>query len=173
MNMGRILNPLKRQIGLMIGRGIINLIDATREIQLAQVEMLFDETHDDVERFTDYGFASNPPKKSEAIVLSLGGVRSHNVIIATHNRQFQLKLLESGEVAIYDDLGQKVHLERDGISIETPFKLRVDAPNTQWVGNIEIDGQLNANDVLAQGISLKSHMHIQVKTGTDKSGLPE
>lgn len=47
-------------------------------------------------------------------------------------------------------------------------------------GDVEIDGALAVSkkvsaeeDVTAAGISLKSHVHSAVKTGTDKSGAPQ
>ena len=169
----KLLEPLKRKISLMLSRAIINLIDDSNEIQLAQISLLAGETRDDAEVFGNYGFASNPPSKSEAIVGSIGGARSHSVILAIANREFRLKLLETGEVAIHDDQGQKVHLKRDGIEITTPQKLTINAPNCDWNGDINHNGIIHTNDVLAGNVSLKNHKHLLVKTGTDKSGVPE
>jgi phage gp45-like len=43
---------------------------------------------------------------------------SHPIVLVVGDRRYRLKNLQDGEVAIYDDLGQKVHLTRDGIRVD-------------------------------------------------------
>ncbi|WP_431477838.1 phage baseplate assembly protein domain-containing protein [Massilia eburnea] len=58
------------------------------------------------------GFTSVPKPGAEGVVVFVGGNRDHGLVIAVEDRRFRLKGLASGEVAIYDDQGQKVHLTR-------------------------------------------------------------
>ena len=56
-----------------------------------------------------------------------GGLRSHGLVIAVEDRRYRLRDLKDGEVALYDDLGQVVHLTRDGIRIATSKPLTIAA----------------------------------------------
>lgn len=113
----RYIAPLTQRVLHIVVRGIASTIDDEKKMQLIQLAAMADETLDDIERFQNYGFTSHPKPGAEAIGLSIGGDRGHTVVIAVDDRRFRLTALEEGEVAIYDDQGQKVHLARDGIQI--------------------------------------------------------
>jgi len=66
------------------------------------------ETIADREYFQHYGFTSRPLAGAEAIVIREG---NHLVMIASDDRRYRISL-EAGEVAIYTDEGDKVHLKR-------------------------------------------------------------
>lgn len=127
----RFVDPLAQRIKLMIGRAVIAAVDDAAQAQALQVELLNDEAHDGVERFAGYGFTSHPHAGAEALVAFVGGLRSHGVVVAVEDRRYRLKGLAAGEVAIFDDLGQKVHLTRDGIVIFSDTKVRIEAPNVE------------------------------------------
>jgi phage baseplate assembly protein V len=103
---------------LMIGRCILRAVNDGAAVQLVQAQLLADEIQDDVERIQQYGYTSVPLPGAEGVVLFVGGNRDHGLMIACDDRRYRLKGLESGEVAIYDDQGQKVHLTRAGIVID-------------------------------------------------------
>lgn len=64
-----------------------------------------------------FGQATNPPKNSQAIILSFAGDRqSGGLIIGVHNIQGRPDL-EQGESAIHNEAGDKIHIKQDG-SIE-------------------------------------------------------
>lgn len=56
-------------------------------------------------------------------------------MICVADRQFRLKNIAPGEVALYDDLDQKVHLTREGIIVFTPLKCRIDAEHIELHAN--------------------------------------
>lgn len=118
---------MRRRFQMMVGRGVISSVDDGKLAQALQVELLADEAHDGVERFQDYGFTSVPYAGAEAVMVSVGGLRSHGIVVAIEDRRYRLTGLPAGEVALYDDQGQVVHLTRDGILIETTKKLEVKA----------------------------------------------
>lgn len=122
------LDDLKGRIRMMVSRAIVALVDDARGLQEMQIELLDGERQDKVERFSHYGLASHPHPEAEALVVSVGGLRSHSIVIAVEDRRYRLKGLQGGEVALYDDQDQIIHLKRDGIAISSPFKLDVDAP---------------------------------------------
>ncbi|MFN3748207.1 MAG: phage baseplate assembly protein V [Sphingorhabdus sp.] len=119
---------MARRLFGMVARAIVNTVDDSRKIQTVQIELFEGEIQDGVERFQNYGLTSRPHAGAEAIGVAVTGNRGHMVVIAVDNREFRLLNLQEGEVALYDDLGQVVHLKRDGIAIESPLKVTIDAP---------------------------------------------
>lgn len=146
--LNKLLDPLRRRIRLILTRAILNLVDDAKGLQLMQVTALADETLDGCERFQDYGFTSVPHPGAELLAGAVGGNRAHTVIIKADDRRYRLKALEDGEVALYDDLGQKVHLKRDGILVFTPAtvtveageKVFLDTPLVQATGDLVVGG---------------------------------
>lgn len=124
----RLLEPIAGRIQMMLGRGTIGTVDDAPQAQEMQVELLADEAQDAIERFQGYGFTSVPHPGAEAIVAFVGGLRSRGIVVQVEDRRYRLKAMKPGEVAIFDDLGQAVHLKRDGIRIESDFKVDIDAP---------------------------------------------
>lgn len=99
-------------------RGVITLVKAAGAVQLVQLDGLSGEQLQDAELFQHYGYTSNPPAGSMCIVLPIGGKTAHGIIIATEHGTYRLKSLAPGEVAIYDDQGQKIHITRAGIVVD-------------------------------------------------------
>lgn len=116
------------RVRMMLARAVIAGVNDLAGVQAVQVDVLDDETLDDVERFGVYGLASHPHPGAEAILACIGGLRSHGIVIGVEDRRYRLKV-EAGEVALYDDLGQKVHLTRTGIAIESPMPVTVKTPH--------------------------------------------
>lgn len=114
----KMIGPYARRIGNIVSRGTVALVNAATKMQTLQVRLLAGEPKDDVEHFEPYGFTSNPKPGAEAVALFLDGDRSHGVVVVVADRRYRLKSLASGEMAIHDDQGQKVHLTRAGIVID-------------------------------------------------------
>lgn len=70
-----------------------------------------DETIDNREYFQHYGYTSRPKAGAEIIIIREGG---HFVAVASDDRRYRIAL-EEGEVALYTDEGDKVHLKRGRI----------------------------------------------------------
>lgn len=118
--MNRALANLARRGRLAIARAVVTLIDDASRMQGAQVQLLDGEVLDRVARLQQYGLTSVPIAGAEGICLALGGSRDNGVLIAVDDRRYRLKALAAGEVALYDDQGQKVVLYRDRIEVEAP-----------------------------------------------------
>jgi len=113
----KLTESMRAKVQLMVGRAILSAVSDGAAIQTVQARMLADEVLDDVERIQQYGFTSVPLPGAEGVVVLVGGNRDHGLVIATDDRRYRLTGLPGGEVAIYDDLGQKVHLTRTGIVV--------------------------------------------------------
>ncbi len=105
---------------MAIGRGVLSLINDVPQAQELQLELLDGETADQIEHFQHYGFTSVPFASAEAVMVGVGGLRSHGIVIATVDRRYRLTGGQPGEVAIHDDQGQQVALRRDGVEILSP-----------------------------------------------------
>jgi|GEM_PF-595763 len=141
----RHLRPLKNRVSLMIYRAVVRVVNDAGKLQLHQVDGFADETLDGLERFGSYGLAAHPHPGAEAIVASVASTRSHGVVIAVEDRRYRLKNLQAGEVALYDDLGQVVHLTRDGIVIRSPKPVSIESDESIGFSAPEIT--LTANTV--------------------------
>lgn len=110
-----------------IYHAIRTVIKAVRagKIQLIDVKGR-DEDFTGKELFQQYGHASRPLPESEGILLFLGGV-DNAIVIATEDRRYRIAL-EEGEVALYTDEGDKVHLKRNKeIHIKSGNKVKIEA----------------------------------------------
>lgn len=93
-----------------------------------------DETISDREYFQHYGYTSRPKPGAEIIIIREGG---HFVAVASDDRRYRIAL-EEGECSLYDDLGQKVHLTRDGIQVSSPLKITATAPEVDIVASSQV-----------------------------------
>ena len=155
----------------LLGRGVVESVDDTPMMRTVQAEFLPGDVREGLEHFEPYGFTSRVKQGAEAIGAFFNGDRSHGVVLVTADRRFRLHV-EEGEVAVFDDQGQKVVLKRDGILVETPKNLTatvggnavatvsgtttlksgavtIDAPSVHITGTLAVDGHISGTGGLA------------------------
>lgn len=155
----------------LLGRGVVESVDDTPMMRTIQAEFLPGDVREGLEHFEPYGFTSRVKQGAEAIGAFFNGDRSHGVVLVTADRRFRLHV-EEGEVAVFDDQGQKVVLKRDGILVETPKNLTatvggntvatvsgtttlksgavtIDAPSVHITGTLAVDGHISGTGGLA------------------------
>jgi phage baseplate assembly protein V len=171
------LNRLARRILLLMARGSITLVDDTKPVQLLQLRVNGLELIPDVPRFVEYGFTSNPPSGTQAVVALKNGDRNDGIVIATSNAKYRMKGLATGEVAIYDDSGQSVYLSASGIVVNgggkpveitnTPSIL-ADTPLLKCTGDILDNCNTNTRTVAGMRSVANGHTHpiTNVQTGS-------
>lgn len=130
-------------------RGMVTLVKAAGAVQLVQLDGLSGEQLQDAELFQHYGYTSNPPAGSMAIVLPIGGKTAHGIIIATEHGTYRLKNLQPGETALYTDEGDSVILKRGRIMEVTTQTLTVNAVtatvNCTGKATLKADGGIDAD----------------------------
>ena len=89
-----------RGIVISVWEGFIKLFSATGRTS---------ESFDQREYFQHYGYTSRPLPGAEIIIIREG---NHIIAIASDDRRYRLAI-EEGEVALYTDEGDKIHLKRD------------------------------------------------------------
>lgn len=91
-----------------------------------------------------YGFVSGPLAGAEYIVLPVGGNTKHSVVIASGDGRYRVQVAD-GEVALYTDEGDYVHLKRGRlIEVETETlivrastKVVLDTPLVEATGDVK------------------------------------
>lgn len=157
-----VLDKLHRRLQLMVTRAVVRLIDPSTLMQELQVERLPGEVLDRVEHFEGYGLTAHAPAGAEAIVM---GRRGRLVALSVAHRQYRLVGLAAGEVAIYDDLGQKVHLTRAGIVVVSPL-VTIQADQTHITGALQVDGAATFGSTIAATGSITSAAEMADSVGT-------
>ena len=125
------------RILLMLARGVITAVNDASKLQVLQADLMADENRA-LENFQTYGLTANAPVGLEVLAVFPGGDRSHGIVVAVGDRKYRLRGLAQGEVALYDDLGQKVHLTRDRIEVESPTEIVATAPLIRAVASAKV-----------------------------------
>lgn len=168
-----------------LARGIVNFVNDSDGIQRMQVKISPVQTIDGLPRCAEYGFTSNPPAGSDAVVAFGAGDRSNGVVIATGNAKFRLTGLGTGEVAIHDDKGQSVYLSAQGIVVkggglpitltDTP-KIRAETALLECTGDIVDNCDTTGRSMVADRAIFDSHQHdvkeVQSGGATVRSDAP-
>ena len=181
-----LLRGLQHRVMLSVARAVITLVNDTTKMQSLQVSLLRDELRDSIERFQQYGLTANPHPGAEGVVLFVGGNRDHGLCIAVDDRRYRLKGLAQGEVALYTDEGDKIHLKRNNVVEVTTVTFRVNAstkaefntPLATFTGDIRADGDIldrngdgGATMADMRGV-YNGHSHGGVQTGGGSSSGP-
>jgi len=115
-------------------RAELHEADDTKQVQELKITMMKGETREAVEHSQNYGFTGYPvkaDKESEDIIKKcaegfakfMGGNRSSPIIDNLDDRRFRCRNFDEGEVAMYDDQQQKVHIMRKRIYTRSPFMI--------------------------------------------------
>lgn len=159
----KLLAPVKRQIRLLLSYGVVRLVNASYKAQGLQVTGFAGEVLN-ARHWEPYGYTSHPLPGAEALLGSLGGDRAFTDAIVVADRRYRLTNLESGEVAIYDDLGNVIHFKRDRILINGVDMTEIIAPICHIVATTTHDGDFTINgNLVVNGITTTNGLAV---TGT-------
>lgn len=170
--MGNPIRDLGNRVMMMFGRGVLRGVNDSNGRQQLQVELLKDELRDGVEHMQNYGFTSHP-KGGDVAVAFIGGNREQGIVLVVDDRRYRISL-EPGEVAIYDDLGNKIELLRDMVKVTAIQHVEVLAPTIKLIGDLEVVGNIKSTGTVTNnGKNIGStHQHSGVTAGSGNSGAP-
>lgn len=170
--MNEALRDMGNRVMMMFGRGVLRAVTDTGPRQQVQVEMLKDELRDGLEHMQNYGFTSHPLGGDVAVAF-LGGNREQGIVLVVDDRRYRLALLP-GEVAIYDDLGNKIELLREMVKVTAVQHLEALAPTIKLIGDLEVVGNVKTTGTITNnGKNIGStHLHGGVLIGGANSGAP-
>lgn len=120
-----------------------------------QMQGLAGETVDG-EQFQNYGFSSAPLPGAEYIVIPVGGDSKHSVVVASEDGRYRLQL-QDGEVSLYTDEGDYVHMKRgrmievvtDDLVFKVKNRVRFETPLVEMTGNQYVEGSVKADGDIA------------------------
>ncbi|MBM3114998.1 phage baseplate assembly protein V [Jeongeupia naejangsanensis] len=187
------IERLARRVRLMVARAVVNLVNDAGGLQLLQVSALADETRDDVERAQNYGLTSVPLPGATVVMVAVAGSRDHLVATAVDDPRYRPTGLKAGEVCVYTNEGDRIHLQNGRlVEISTKTlrinadtlielntdKLQINAPLTNSSGQLKTAGDItdtagsNGRTVAGMRAQYNSHTHGGVQTGPGSSGTP-
>lgn len=152
-------------------RAVIALCASDTPVQLAQVDGLSGETTPDLELFQHYGFTSNPPAGSMAVVIPLGGKTSHGVIVATEHGT-RIQSLKTGETAIYtaegDSIvmrnGRVIDITTETLNIKASTAVNIDAPTVNMTHQLEVQEQITGKGGMSvsggEGVEIDANVNV-------------
>jgi phage baseplate assembly protein V len=175
------VNPLRdltSRVMMMFGRGVLRGVNDANGRQQLQVELLKGELRDGVEHMQNYGFTSHPTG-GDVAAASIGGNREQIIVLVVDDRRYRIPL-QAGEVAMYDDQGNKIELLRDMVKVTAVQHAEVKAPTIkligeiELVGNVKIQGNIDSNGTVTnKGKNIGStHQHDGVLVGSANTGAP-
>ncbi|AJE21500.1 phage baseplate assembly protein V [Azotobacter chroococcum] len=138
------IRTLGNRVMMAFARGVLRAVSDSTARQTLQVELLRGELRDGVERMQNYGFTAHPHPGADAAIAFVAGNREQGIALVVDDRRYRLKL-QPGEVAMYDDLGNKIQLLRDRVQITAVQALEIVTPNVTIAGNVAITGTLTNN----------------------------
>ncbi|WP_349618133.1 phage baseplate assembly protein V [Azotobacter salinestris] len=135
------IRTLGNRVMMAFARGVLRAVSDSTARQTLQVELLRGELRDGVERMQNYGFTAHPHPGADAAIAFVAGNREQGIALVVDDRRYRLKL-EPGEVAMYDDLGNKIQLLRDRVQITAVQALKIDAPSVDITGLLTNNGKI-------------------------------
>lgn len=175
------INEIDKRITRFMGkvrnafRGLGARVNSTPKIQLINGEGLNGEPINAAEYFQHYGLTSNPPAGFMFVAIPVGGKTAHSIIVATEHETFRLKSLALGEVAIYDDQGQKIHITRAGIvingagkpiTVTNTSKVRMETALLEVTGEVKDKCDGTGKTMSSMRTTYNSHTHNDPQGGT-------
>lgn len=170
----QILATIRTSLAALFSRGVALRVDDEPSVQRMQVRLGEGEEFDGIEHVESYGFTSRAPGTPELVTLSRAGERGHTIVIAAHARGTRPTGQEAGEVAIYDDLGKRILLKRDGtIEIAGASEITIH-------GNAQVNGDVTATGEVADAVgtldelrqTYNAHTHGGVRVGSGSTAPP-
>ncbi len=181
----KLLAPIRRRLVGMISRAVVTDINDSLKRQNIQIKIHYDESMDNVERFQNYGFSSNPPKGAEAIPVAVAGNLADIVVLAVEDKNVRPKDGDDLDVYVYHAEGHYIKLSKGGkayvkatdVTLDTSNSCTIISPQTLIQGPLHVTGGISTDlgifatggitsasvvsgsDLTAGGFSYLGHFH--------------
>lgn len=160
------MRPLDRRIRTLATRSTITRADDSELAQNVQVTALALERIPESNRVQMFGLTANPPAGSTALLISIGGSRTHCVVIGADHESRPRDLLP-GEAQHYNQWGDFVYLQENGEAhVKARSKVFSDAPLTHALGDVEVDGDMlvHGNVVIEGDTTIEKTLTVEQTT---------
>ncbi len=142
--------------------------DESQSVSRIQVVLPGGEIRSDVPLLQDYGLASRPVPGADVVLVFQGGDRARGTAVASGDQRNRPNYLQPGEVALYHPgTGARIWMKTDG-------SIQIDPANGKGTisGDWAFAGTITANEVIAGGVALSTHLHGGVQPGSGQTGKP-
>ncbi len=137
------LRPLRGRIQAIAARATISRVDDSGAGQKVQITVLAGERLSNVLRLQSFGFTGNPPAGCTGLAISIGGSRTHVVLLGGEDATRKAEQ-EPGESSQYNQWGDFLWLKTDGTAhLKARLKALVEAPEAEFTGNVTVNGTLH------------------------------
>lgn len=134
----------------LVARGVVTEVDASAKMQSLGIRLESGHRPSRVEHWERYGLTAHPHAGAEVLALAVNGNRDHVAVLDAADRRYRVLDLAAGEVAVYDDQGQKVVLTRSGVVVDTPKAatikagepVTIEAPGIHLKGAVQVTGDI-------------------------------
>ena len=159
------MSAIYRRIMSMFRLGVVTATSDTAQVQFLQVQAAGGDVRDTVANPCMWGIASRPHPGAQVLFVVPGGADRNAIVLASADNRYQFSLVE-GECALYDDLGQSIHITRTGIVINgggLPIQI-TNTPTTSVSGDLHASGAIIAGFGGTDAVSLQTHKHPATNT---------
>ncbi|MDR0673314.1 MAG: phage baseplate assembly protein [Zoogloeaceae bacterium] len=162
-------DPVWQRLQLLFAHGVGLLLGHEK----AQARVLDEEILPNLDRVEPYGFSYRPKPGCQTYLLFPSGDRSYSVALVIGDKQYNMQLQE-GEVAIHDDEGNYVHLQRGGnivvnaaqtVTVKAGTKVRLETPLLEVTGDIVDQCDTTARSMRGMRATYDSHTHPENDSG--------
>lgn len=156
------IRPLQRALRRAAQRAKITRVApaAPGRMQRLQAVGIAGQPRDDVDHAEPYGLAAHPLPGAEGFVIANAGDHAQLVALTVADPRHHPLTLAPGEVCVYSNAGQTIHLQSDGsIAIDAPGDIRMEGQDVtvEARGDLRLRGQ-------------RIHRHAAVEDREDVAG---
>lgn len=111
------LRPISNRIGNTVARGVVQLVNDGKQLQLVQLGVLDGETVEGAggaEHYQPYGLSSVPLEGAESVIVFPNGDRGHPLVVVISDRRSRPTGGEPGDVTLYNAAGAMVRMLATG-----------------------------------------------------------
>lgn len=115
-----------------------------------------------------YGFTSGPLPGAEFIAIPVGGDSKHTVVVASEDGRYRV-VIQDGEVALYTDEGDRIHMKRgrlieietDTLVVKAKTKVRFETPLVEMSEDVKAAGEIadHTRTMQADRLIYNGHNH--------------
>lgn len=141
----RLMAPIRRRIQMLVGLGVTNLIDDSKQFQEAQVTLMRDEIRPGMVRLQNFGFSSHPANKALVLTVFPNGDRSQGIILGLEDPTTRPKDLPAGDSIQYDSRGNRAQFRAEQYELIHATKIFIQASEIEITGPTTINGDVTIN----------------------------
>lgn len=130
-----------------VRRGYVTLLDDSGDVQTGQVEIRASEPSPDVEFLQPPGLTCNPPRRTKALLMTVGAAWEHLVAFLTGDSASRPRNGSDGDTALWDYHGHVLLLRNSGAALNCALDV---------TGDTSVSGTVDAGAYKAGGTAGKT-----------------